>query len=95
MLFEGRLERLAIERANLVAGNGMPARLEHPRVGASEPPSAHDIVAVFTDMRGFTKASEQLAPDVLVKEVLDLYIQAMTEAEKAGRSKIRARRSKS
>ncbi len=37
-------------------------------------------MAVFTDMRGFAKASEQLPPDVLVKEVLDVYIQAMAEA---------------
>src|SRR5262249_43474087 len=47
---------------------------------APEQPSGQKVVAVFADMRGFTKASEQLAPGILVKEVLDVYIQAMAEA---------------
>jgi GAF domain-containing protein len=79
---------LAIECARLAAV-GQPGRLDRPRVapaGAADRvlPAAHppgqEVVAVFADLRGFTKASEQLAPGVLVKEVLDVYIQAMAAA---------------
>jgi class 3 adenylate cyclase len=47
---------------------------------ASETPSAHEVVAVVADLRGFTSASERLAAEVVVQEVLDIYVQAMIEA---------------
>jgi GAF domain-containing protein len=47
---------------------------------APEQLNSQEVVAVFADLRGFTKASEQLAPGVLAKEVLDVYIQAMAAA---------------
>jgi class 3 adenylate cyclase/putative methionine-R-sulfoxide reductase with GAF domain len=54
-----------------------PARRDMAAPEVSEQPSALEVVAVFADLRGFTKASELLAPRVLVKEVRDVYIQAM------------------
>jgi adenylate cyclase len=45
-----------------------------------EPPSVREVAVLVAEMRGFTRASEWLAPEVLVKEVLDIYIQAMAEA---------------
>jgi adenylate cyclase len=47
---------------------------------APEPPGAHEIVAVLAELRGLTGASERLAAEVVVREVLDIYVQAMIEA---------------
>jgi class 3 adenylate cyclase/putative methionine-R-sulfoxide reductase with GAF domain len=47
---------------------------------ATEVPSVQDVVILFVGLRGFTRASERLAPEVLVKEVLDRYVQAMMQA---------------
>ncbi|MFL5806002.1 MAG: GAF domain-containing protein [Roseiflexaceae bacterium] len=86
----GAQATLAIERARLAAAAGQPGRLERPRVAPARAaadrvlpavhPPGQEVVAVFADLRGFTKASEQLAPGVLIKEVLDVYIQAMAAA---------------
>ncbi len=82
----GAQAALAIERTHLVAAASQPSQTDSAaalpvlELAASSPvsqqPSSHEVVAVFTDMRGFAKASEQLPPDVLVKEVLDVHIQA-------------------
>src|SRR6185436_13898665 len=47
---------------------------------APETPSVHEVVAVVAELRGFASASERLAAEVVVQEVLDAYVQAMIEA---------------
>ncbi|HEX5692355.1 MAG TPA: GAF domain-containing protein [Roseiflexaceae bacterium] len=46
-----------------------------PRVVAG----THDVVALVADLRGLARAAERVAPEILVGEVLDPYIQAITE----------------
>jgi adenylate cyclase len=43
------------------------------------PPDSQNVVAVSVALRGFSAASEQLAPEVLVGDVLDIYLHTMTE----------------
>jgi class 3 adenylate cyclase len=57
-----------------------PVRHDTSAPEAAEQPSAHEIVAVYADMHGFSRASERLAPEIVVKEILDVYFQTMTEA---------------
>jgi len=79
------LGRVQVAPAREIIADAQPAAV--PSVGhdtsapeASEQPSAHEVVAVFADMHGFSRASERLAPEIVVKEILDVYFQTMTEA---------------
>jgi len=69
---------------NQTAADDESVKQRLPSVGASpadlplRPARSENIVAVSIVLRGFGAASEQLAPEVLVDEVLDIYLHTMT-----------------
>jgi len=70
--------------SNQAAADDESVKQRLPSVGASpadlppRPARSENIVAVSIVLRGFGAASEQLAPEVLVDEVLDIYLHTMT-----------------
>jgi adenylate cyclase len=83
------LEALSAQTALAIRSVQRPAASEEPAANAlgegasdtaAEAPSVQEVVTLFVGIHGFTRASERLAPEVLVKEVLDVYVQAMTQA---------------
>lgn len=78
-----KLERQEQERLRAVFRRYVsPQVVEEILVGGGDfgEPAEREVVVLFTDIRGYTTLTEGLPPRVLVEQVLNRYLTAMTEA---------------